>query len=114
MIVMVMIMRINVTVTNDGKIVVRVMNFFPHSLPPFPPNSITSPLLLIAVAACLGACYLLSLRNAETKMVLGGMEIAPAHQYAAVGVLSLPLFYLVGAGAVLFWVLGEMNVGGEG
>ncbi|KAK4315363.1 hypothetical protein Pmani_013416 [Petrolisthes manimaculis] len=67
---------------------------------------ITSPLLLLAVAASLGACYLLSLRNAETKLVVGGIEIAPAHQYAAVGVLSLPLFYLVGAGAVLFWVLG--------
>ncbi|KAK7073133.1 Prenylated Rab acceptor protein 1 [Halocaridina rubra] len=67
---------------------------------------ITSPLLLIAMAVSLGACYILSLRNAENKMVIGGHEVPIAHQYAAVGVLSIPFFYIVGAGAALFWVLG--------
>ncbi|XP_050728046.1 prenylated Rab acceptor protein 1-like [Eriocheir sinensis] len=67
---------------------------------------ITSPLLLLAVAASLGACYILSLRNAEKKIIVGGHEVSLAHQFAAVGVFSLPVFYIAGAGAVLFWVLG--------
>ncbi|XP_066952329.1 prenylated Rab acceptor protein 1-like isoform X1 [Macrobrachium rosenbergii] len=67
---------------------------------------ITSPLLLVAVAASLGACYVLSLRNAEKKIIVGGHELPLVHQYAAVGILSLPIFYIVGAGAALFWVLG--------
>ncbi|XP_063615238.1 prenylated Rab acceptor protein 1-like isoform X1 [Penaeus indicus] len=67
---------------------------------------ITSPMLLFAVAASLGACYILSLKNAEKKIVIGGHEIPLAHQYGAIGILSLPVFYLAGAGAVLFWVLG--------
>lgn len=67
---------------------------------------ITSPLLLIAVAASLGGCYVLSLRNVEKKIIIGGHEVPLAHQYAAVGVLSLPIFYIVGAGTALFWVLG--------
>ncbi|XP_069189747.1 prenylated Rab acceptor protein 1 isoform X3 [Procambarus clarkii] len=67
---------------------------------------ITSPLLLIAVAASLGACYILSLKNAEKKIIIGGHELSLAHQYSAVGIVSLPIFYLAGAGAVLFWVLG--------
>lgn len=70
------------------------------------PCRITSPLLLLAVAASLGACYILSLRNAEKKIIVGGHEVSLAHQYAAVGVFSLPVFYIAGAGAVLFWVLG--------
>ncbi|XP_071546575.1 prenylated Rab acceptor protein 1-like [Panulirus ornatus] len=67
---------------------------------------ITSPLLLIAVAASFGACYILSLKNAEKKIIVGGHEISLAHQYAAVGIFSLPILYMAGAGAVLFWVLG--------
>lgn len=69
-------------------------------------SRITSPMLLFAVAASLGACYILSLKNAEKKIVIGGHEISLAHQYGAIGILSLPVFYLAGAGAVLFWVLG--------
>ncbi|XP_069939730.1 prenylated Rab acceptor protein 1 isoform X2 [Cherax quadricarinatus] len=71
---------------------------------------ITSPLLLLAVAASLGACYILSLKNAEKKIIVGGHEVSLAHQYTAVGVLSLPVFYIAGAGAVLFWVLGASFV----
>lgn len=67
---------------------------------------ITSPVLLLAIAASLGACYILALKNAEKKIVIGGHEVSMAHQYAAVGVLSLPVFYIAGAGAALFWVLG--------
>lgn len=30
-----------------------------------------------------------------------------AQVYSLVGICSLPIFYLVGAGAALFWVLGK-------
>ncbi|KAJ4444804.1 hypothetical protein ANN_06601, partial [Periplaneta americana] len=67
---------------------------------------ITSPLLLIAVAASLGACYILSLKNSERKINIIGYELTLAQQYGLVAVCSLPLFYLAGAGAAIFWVLG--------
>jgi anoctamin-1 len=67
---------------------------------------ITSPLLLIAVAASLGACYILSVKNAERKIAVFAHELSLAQQYGLVAVCSLPLFYLAGAGAALFWVLG--------
>ncbi|MPC97059.1 Prenylated Rab acceptor protein 1 [Portunus trituberculatus] len=69
-------------------------------------HMITSPLLLLAIAASLGACYILALKNAEKKIVVGGHKVSMAHQYAVIGVLSLPVFYIAGAGAALFWVLG--------
>jgi anoctamin-1 len=71
-------------------------------------SRITSPLLLIAVAASLGACYILSVKNAEKKVTVFGHELSLAQQYGLVAVCSLPLFYLAGAGAALFWVLGKI------
>ncbi|XP_066955208.1 prenylated Rab acceptor protein 1-like isoform X2 [Macrobrachium rosenbergii] len=67
---------------------------------------ITSPLLFFAVFLSLALCYFLSLRNVDKKIIVGGHEVALGHQFAAVGVLSVPVFYMAGAGAVLFWVIG--------
>lgn len=67
---------------------------------------VTSPLLLLALAASLGACYILSLRNAERPLRIMSMEVSLAHQYALVGVCSFPLLWMSGAGAIVFWVLG--------
>jgi hypothetical protein len=68
---------------------------------------LTSPLLLIALAACLGAIYFIRVKNTESnRVVIAGREISPAYQYAAVAVLSFPLFYVAGAGATIFWVIG--------
>lgn len=39
-------------------------------------------------------------------MTLFGREVSLAQQYSLVGLCSMPLFYLVGAGGVMFWVLG--------
>ncbi|CAG2055380.1 unnamed protein product, partial [Timema podura] len=68
---------------------------------------ITSPLLLIAVAASLGACYILSLKNSERKISFMGHELTLVQQYGLIAVCSFPIFYLAGAGAALFWVLGS-------
>lgn len=38
-----------------------------------------------------------------------GKQLTLAQVYSAIAVASLPLFYLVGAGAALFWVLGKIN-----
>ena len=63
---------------------------------------------MIAVAASLGACYILSVKNAEKKIAVFAHELSLAQQYGLVAVCSLPLFYLAGAGAALFWVLGKI------
>lgn len=67
---------------------------------------LTSPLLLIAVAGSLGACYILSLKNAERKLNIFGHELTLAQQYGVIALCSLPVFYWAGAGAAMFWVLG--------
>ncbi|XP_013775089.1 prenylated Rab acceptor protein 1-like isoform X2 [Limulus polyphemus] len=67
---------------------------------------LTSPLLLIAVAVSLGACYIISLRNAEHRFHIFGHELTLAQQYGIVSVISFPLFYMAGAGSAVFWVLG--------
>ncbi|KAK3587718.1 hypothetical protein CHS0354_042509 [Potamilus streckersoni] len=67
---------------------------------------LTSPLLLVAIAACLGACYIISLKNQDKKITVFGREVSLAQQYAAVGACSFPLFWLAGAGSAVFWVIG--------
>lgn len=67
---------------------------------------LTSPILLIAMGACLGACYIINLKNADRNIVVMGKEISLVQQYAAVGVLSFPLFWIAGAGSAVFWVIG--------
>ncbi|XP_052060282.1 prenylated Rab acceptor protein 1-like isoform X1 [Mytilus californianus] len=67
---------------------------------------LTSPMLLVAIAACLGACYIISLKNAENKLKILGKELSVGQQYAVVGVCSFPLFWLAGAGSAVFWIIG--------
>ncbi|BES99403.1 prenylated Rab acceptor [Nesidiocoris tenuis] len=67
---------------------------------------LTSPLLLLSVAASLIGCYLLSLRNAEKKMRFGNKEVTLQQQYGIVGLCSLPLYYWAGVGQAVFWVIG--------
>lgn len=66
----------------------------------------TSPLLLLVMAAIVGAGYILTLKNAERPLKLFGRKLNLGQQYAALGLCSLPLLYLVGAGSVVFWVIG--------
>ena len=37
-----------------------------------------------------------------------GKEVTVTHQYAAVGLLAFPLFWIAGAGSAVFWVIGEI------
>jgi len=67
---------------------------------------LTSPMLLIAIGVCLGACYMISNKNQERKVSIMGRELSLAQQYGAVGAMSFPLFWLAGAGSAVFWVIG--------
>lgn len=67
---------------------------------------LTSPMLLVAIAACFGACYIISLKNRDSKLRLFGRELSLAQQYGVVGICSFPLFWLAGAGSAVFWVIG--------
>jgi anoctamin-1 len=48
------------------------------------------------------------LKNAESKIRIFAHELTLAQQYGLVAVCSLPVFYLAGAGAVIFWVIGKI------
>ncbi|XP_023247761.1 prenylated Rab acceptor protein 1-like [Copidosoma floridanum] len=67
---------------------------------------LTSPLLLITVVAALFACYKASQIYSKHAIIIASYRLTLAQVYGFIGICSLPLFYLVGAGAVLFWVLG--------
>ncbi|OWF46811.1 Prenylated Rab acceptor protein 1 [Mizuhopecten yessoensis] len=67
---------------------------------------LTSPLLLVAIAACLGACYIINIKNQEKKLSIMGKELSVSQQYGAVGLCSFPLFWLAGAGSAVFWIIG--------
>ncbi|KAB0791233.1 hypothetical protein PPYR_03033 [Photinus pyralis] len=68
---------------------------------------ITSPLLLFALAGSFFVGYKLSMRHAEgKKVIVFGHELALAQQFGILSICSMPVFYIVGAGAAMFWVLG--------
>ena len=69
---------------------------------------LTSPLLLFAVCTSLGACYWLSRKNVDQNVTVLGHELSLAQQYGLIAMVSLPLFYIAGAGSVVFWVLGKL------
>ncbi|XP_055336351.1 prenylated Rab acceptor protein 1-like [Paramacrobiotus metropolitanus] len=66
---------------------------------------LTSPLLLIALFASGGLFYYASAKNSVRKIAIAGREITLFHQYCVIGVLSLLMFYLVGAGGTFMTVL---------
>uniref|UniRef100_A0A8C3Y5S6 PRA1 family protein n=1 Tax=Catharus ustulatus TaxID=91951 RepID=A0A8C3Y5S6_CATUS len=68
---------------------------------------ITSPLLLLALGVFVGAAVAVRVRAREAPLVLLGRELSPAHQLGVAAGVSLPLFWLAGAGSAVFWVLGE-------
>nr|CAB3265386.1 prenylated Rab acceptor protein 1-like [Phallusia mammillata] len=67
---------------------------------------ITSPLLLIAIGVFLGACYIIHVKNEQQNIKVFGHEFSHAQQYAIAAAFSFPLFFIAGAGAAVFWVLG--------
>lgn len=62
--------------------------------------------MLIAIGCSFYAGYKLSKRHQEKKFILFGHELTLAQQYGIVTICSMPVLYIVGAGAAMFWVLG--------
>lgn len=71
---------------------------------------LTSPLLLIALAVCIGACYIIHIKNKDRRIHIMGYEFTVAQQYIAVAIASFPLFWIAGAGSVIFWIIGASFV----
>ncbi|KAK9876247.1 hypothetical protein WA026_012546 [Henosepilachna vigintioctopunctata] len=67
---------------------------------------ITSPLILIAIAGSFYINRYVSRFYEAKKLTIFGAEISKNHRYLIVGLLSMPIFYLVGVHAAIFWVLG--------
>ncbi|KFB36428.1 AGAP003662-PA-like protein [Anopheles sinensis] len=65
---------------------------------------LTSPLILIVLGAVFYACY--KIKQNSTPVAFFSKQLNTSQQCVAVGVASVPLLYLAGAGAVMFWVLG--------
>ncbi|KAG5881720.1 hypothetical protein JTB14_037936 [Gonioctena quinquepunctata] len=71
---------------------------------------ITSPLILFVIAGNFYAGYRLNKRCKEKKLVLFRKELTLAQQYGLLILCSMPVYYVVGAHGVLFWVLGASMV----
>lgn len=67
---------------------------------------LTSPLLLLVLAAVLAAGYIITLKNAERPLKIFGRKLNLGQQYFGLAICSLPLLYVVGAGGAFFWVIG--------
>lgn len=64
-------------------------------------------MLLLAIAGTFYLGYKLSKRHADQRSVkIFGKELSLAQQYGVLSLCAMPLYYLVGAGAAMFWVLG--------
>lgn len=71
---------------------------------------LTSPLLLLAIAAMAGLSYILMLKNAESPLKLFGYTFSLGQQYLMLMLVSFPLFYLAGAGQAVFWVCSHRSI----
>lgn len=71
---------------------------------------LTSPILLLAIGACLGVCYYIKLKNKDKTVTIMGRELNAMQQYSAIMLMSVPLLWLLGAGAAFSWVVGSTIV----
>ena len=67
---------------------------------------ITSPLLLFGLGISTGGCHYISTKGKGQKITMAGREFSVTEQYGLVVLISLPLFFLAGAGSTVFWIIG--------
>jgi hypothetical protein len=67
---------------------------------------LTSPLLLVAVAISLGASYAILLKSPDKRIILAGHELTQTQQFGLVGIVTVLLFWFLGTGSVVFWIIG--------
>ena len=56
------------------------------------------------------AYWFISIKNKGNNITTLGREFSPAELYTALGVISVPVFYIVGAGSAIFWIIGASVV----
>lgn len=71
---------------------------------------LTSPFLLFAFMAFAGGCYILYLRNKDGNLTVMGRTVSLGQLYSMVGICSIPLFLIAGAGSAVFWIIGASIV----
>lgn len=73
---------------------------------------LTSPLLLLAIAAYLFALYVVTARIATGRQLtlVGGFRPNLHQQYSFITLISLPLLWVAGAPSAVFWVIGASFV----
>lgn len=67
---------------------------------------ITSPILLLAIGLSVGVCYYIKFKYKDRNVTVFGRELNPMQQYAGIMLSSIPLLWLLGAGAAFSWVVG--------
>lgn len=65
---------------------------------------ITSPLILVVLALAMYGCY--KIKQLNQKVTIMQRELNTNQQCILLNVAAMPIFYLAGAGAVMFWVIG--------
>lgn len=72
---------------------------------------ITSPLLLIAIAAFFGVHHVIGgQKGIAYQQKIFGRELTETHQNIIASCISVPLFLLAGATGVIFWIFGASAV----
>jgi hypothetical protein len=56
--------------------------------------------------AMAGACYIIQLKSKEQNFRILGKEMTLAQVYTALGLISIPVFLIAGAGSAVFWIIG--------
>lgn len=65
---------------------------------------ITSPLILVVLAGSFYLCY--RIQKANTSFTLFGKQLNTSQQCIALNIACVPILYIVGAGAAMFWTIG--------
>jgi len=65
---------------------------------------LTSPLILIVILGSMYGCY--KIKQAATTITVFKKQLNTNQQCIVVNLATMPVLYLVGAGAVMFWVMG--------
>lgn len=69
---------------------------------------ITSPLLLLVIVLSVYVGNKVIRKHDENKFRLLGRELTHKEVFGGLAVCTLPLFYLVGVGSIVFWALGKL------
>jgi len=56
--------------------------------------------------ALAGACYIIQLKSKQQNFKILGKEMSLAQVYTTLGLISIPVFLIAGAGSAVFWIIG--------